>query len=94
MRNVRDWFNKHKVQIGMHINKKRPSCMPLYVWWIYLLVAAEFSCLDTTAFKCIQGHHVTVSMQRKHLMNMQTSLLHVVVRNGPLPESEATALDD
>ena len=62
MFNVSDWFKKHKIQIGMHINEKRPSCTPLNVWWIYLLVVSEFSRSATTTFKCLQGHHVTVSM--------------------------------
>ena len=94
MGNIIDWFKKHKIQIGMHINEKRPSCTPLHVWWIYLLVVAEFSRLTTTTFKCLQGHHVTVLMNQTHLLTMETSLLHVVDGCSPLSDSEATALDE
>ena len=70
MGNVNAGYKNHKIQIGMHINEKRPSCKPSHVWWIYLLVVAEFSRLATTKFKCIQGHHVTVLMQRTNLLTM------------------------
>ena len=94
MVNVSDWFKKHNIQIDMHINEKRPSCTPLHVWWIYLLVVAKFSRSSTTTFKCIQGHHITFSMQRTHLLTMHTSLLHAVGGNGPLSESDSTAFHD
>ena len=94
MGNVSDWFKKHEIQIGMHINEKWSSCTPSHVWWIYLLVMPKFSCLVTTTFKCLQGHHVTVSMQCTHLLIMQTSLMHVVGGRSPLLDSEATALDE
>ena len=82
MRNVRDWFNKHKVQIGMHINEKRPSSTPLYVWWIYLLAAAEFSCLDTTAFMC-PTYTLTLTSrlkytQKRQLADMTAAILEVL----------------
>ena len=94
MGNVKDWFKKHKIQIGMQINEKPPICTPSHVWYIYLLVVSKFSCLAATAFKCLQGHHVTVLMQRMHLMTTQTSLLHAVGRHSPLSDSEATDLDE
>ena len=94
MGNVSDWFKKHEIQIGMHINEKWSSCTPSHVWWIYLLVMPKFSCLVTTTCKCLQGHHVTVSMQCTHLLIMQTSLMHVVGGRSPLLDSEATALDE
>ena len=94
MDNISDWFKKHKIHIGMHINTKLPICKPSHVWWIYLLVIEEFSRSATTAFKCLQGHHVTLLMQRMHLLTMQTYLLHAVGRRGPLLDSEAVALDD
>ena len=53
MGNVSEWFKKHKIQIGMHINEKRPICTPLYFWRIYLLIVTKFSYLSTTEFKCI-----------------------------------------
>ena len=94
MGNVGDWFKKHRIQISMHTNEKRPICTPSHVWWISLLVVAKFSYLATTAFKCLQGHYITVSMQRTHLLNMQTSLLHAVGRHVNLSDLEATALDE
>ena len=94
MGNVSDYFKKHKTQIGMHINDKRPSSTPSHVWWIHLLVVAKFYRSATTTFKCLQGHHVTVSMQRTHLLTMQTSLLHAVGRRSPMSGLEATDLDD
>ena len=94
MGNVSDWLKKHRVHIVVHIKKKLPSYTPSHVWWIYLLLVDEFSHSSTTTFKCLQGHHVTVSMQRTHLLTMQTSLLHAVGRRGPLLDSNATALDE
>ena len=94
MGNVSDWLNKHRIHIVMHINKKLPRYTPSHVWWIYLLLVDEFSRSSTTTFKCLQGHHVIVSMQRTHLMTMQTSLLHAVGGRGPMSDSKATALYD
>lgn len=93
MNKVSLWFQTHKIRIGMYIEEKQPTCAPSHVWWIYIMVIAEFSCLATATFKSLQGHHVTVSMQRQSLMSLQTSLLHSVGGRGPLSESEATALD-
>ena len=57
------------------------------------MFVAEFSRVTTINFKIIQGHNVTVAMQRTHLVSMQTYLLHVVGGDGPLLHSEAAALD-
>ena len=45
-------------------------------------------------FNFLQGHHVTVSMQRTYLLTMQTSLLNAVGGRSHLSEYEATVLDD
>ena len=94
MGNVNAGYKNHKIQIGMHINEKRLSCTPSHVWWIYLLVVSEFSCSATMKFKCIKGHHITISMHQTHLMTMKTYLLHAVGRCGLLLDLEAKALDD
>lgn len=87
-------FQEKKSQIDSQINEKRPSCTNSHDWWLYLMVVAEFSRSGTTTFKCLQGHHVTASMQRNHLVLMQKSLLHAVCGRDTLSDSEATSLDD
>ena len=57
------------------------------------MVIADFSLMATTTVKCLQGHQVTVAMQRSHLVSLQTALLHAVGGRGPLSEKGAENLD-
>ena len=57
------------------------------------MVVAEFSCVAITNFKRLQGHHVTVVMQRICLVSMQTFMFHAVGVDVPLSPYEAAALD-
>ena len=56
------------------------------------MVVAGFSLMATTTFKRLQGHQVTVAMQRLHLASLQTALLHAVGRRDSLSEMEAVSV--
>ena len=94
MGKVSDWFNRNKIDIYMHIKKKHMDCATSPIWWIHIMVVIKLSCVATTNFKSLQVHHVTVTMQRTHIVYMQTYLLHAVGVDGPMSPSEAAAFDD
>lgn len=58
------------------------------------MFVARFSSLATLTFRSLHGHHVTVSMERRSLVSMQTSQLRLMVGCGPLSDSEVASLDD
>lgn len=94
MYNVSKWFQKNKIYVDTYVEDKKPSCAPSHGWWIYIMVVAEFSSLVTLTFKMLQGHQVTVSMQRESLISLKSSLLSSVGGRGPLSEPEAAVLVD
>ena len=70
MGKVSNWLKRNKIEIDMHINNKHPYCTTSPILCIHPVVVAEFYCVATTTFKIIQGHHVTVTMQRIRFMCM------------------------
>ena len=94
MGKIIDCFKRNNIDIDMHVNNKHPDYAPLPIWWIHIMVASDLSLVATTTFKILQGHHVTVTMQRTCLVSMQTSLLYAMVRDGNLSPTEAASLDD
>ena len=94
MDSVARWFKKNKVKLDEYLVAKKPNCSPAPAWWLQLLVISNFAACATVTFKGLQGHSVTVSMQRNHLAYLQTVFLRTVGGGGPLTEFEAASLDN
>ena len=76
MGKVRNWFKRNKIDINIHVNNKFLECTPYLIWWIHIIFVTKFSRVTTITFKRLQGHHDTATMQRTHLVSMQTYMLH------------------
>jgi hypothetical protein len=94
MSNVSSWFKLHKIAVDEYFENKKPSCKPPPRWWVEILIIDHFAGRATIAFKQLQGHAVTASMQRARLASLQAFYLSTVDGKGPLLEAEANALDD
>ena len=87
MGKFRDWLKSNNIEIDMKINDNQPEYLPLSICWIHLVVVAKFTCVVTTTFKSLQGHHTTVAIQRTRFVSMQTSMLHLMGVYGPMSPS-------
>uniref|UniRef100_M4C3V2 Uncharacterized protein n=1 Tax=Hyaloperonospora arabidopsidis (strain Emoy2) TaxID=559515 RepID=M4C3V2_HYAAE len=67
MSKVGSWFKTRRVRVRAYFAEKNPVCTPSDRWWIYIMIAEAFAARATVTFKQIQGHSVTVSIQREHL---------------------------
>ena len=93
MSNVSGWFKLHKVVVNEYFESKKPVCLPPPEWWVQMMIIDHFASRATITFKAVQGHTVTVSMQRSQLASLQGFYLKAVGGKGPLLEPEANQLD-
>jgi hypothetical protein len=87
------WFKLHHVRVKDHFDQKVPNCSPSSKWWVMITIIESFSSRCTTTFKSVQGHKVTVAMQRNYLVRLQSDLMHQTAGLGPLSDEESASLD-
>uniref|UniRef100_M4BQY6 Uncharacterized protein n=1 Tax=Hyaloperonospora arabidopsidis (strain Emoy2) TaxID=559515 RepID=M4BQY6_HYAAE len=75
---VGGWFKAKRVRVRAYFAEKNPVCTPSDRWWIYIMIAGAFAARATVTFKHLQGHSVTVSMQREHLKSLMLSYIECV----------------
>ena len=79
MSKVGSWFKARRVRVRAYFAEKNPVCTPSDRWWIYIMITEAFAARATVTFKQIQGHSVTVSIQREHLKSFDV-FLHLMRR--------------
>ena len=93
MATVSRWFMSNRVDVRGHMDQKNPQCKPSPKWWIYIMVLVPFAERAKITFKKLQGHEVTVSMQRGHLESVKLYFMESVQAEGPFAEG-SNAADD
>ena len=86
-------FKFLNIAVDEHLERKKPSCKPPPRWSAEIMIIDHFAVRSTLTFKQLQGHAVTVSMQKSRLASLQDFHLSAFDDMGPLLESEANALD-
>eukprot|EP00957_Ditylum_brightwellii_P190678 14515638-Ditylum_brightwellii.AAC.1 len=96
MTSVSHWLKTNRVNMYTHLESKNPLCQPLPKWWIYIMILGPFSRRATIAFKQLQGHEVTVSMQQQHFDSVQLYYMESMSTEGPFVygSDDAAALEN
>ena len=93
MSGVSFWFKLHKIAVGEYLERKKPLRKPPPRWSAEIMIIDHFAARSTLTFKQLQGHAVTVSMQKSRLASLRDFHLSAFDDMGPVLESEANVLD-